>query len=72
MLLVKYSWIGLAIGLLIGAMTAAVFNHGYEMSDSVIGTGMLGAAAGWVIGNIIAGFTLMRRWLRGRRTGQDN
>jgi hypothetical protein len=63
----RYSLIGTATGLVVGAVSAAMLNPGYETSDSVIGSGVLGAVAGGVIGSCTAGVILTLRWLRGRR-----
>ncbi len=61
--------IGTLIGLLVGAVSAAVLNPG--SNDSLIGTSVLGAAVGGYIEVCTAVVTLVSCWLRGRRNRRD-
>lgn len=70
----RYVLIGLVTGLVVGAGSAFVLSLGYESSetsDSVIGTGVLGAAAGGSIGATIAVVRAICRWLRGGWASRD-
>lgn len=63
----RYPLLGSGIGLLAGAVSAFVLSPGYERSDSVIGTAVLGALAGYVIGLGAAAVTLALRHARNRQ-----
>jgi tetrahydromethanopterin S-methyltransferase subunit C len=57
------SWplVGLTIGGAIGAVWGLLGSGGYESVDSAIGTGLMGAVAGALIGALVA-VLANRRW----------
>lgn len=66
-LFLRFFLVGTAAGLMVGVITASLVSP--LNSDSVLGTGILGAAAGGIIGGCAAAVILTRRWLDQRGGG---
>lgn len=68
----KYTVVGLSTGLLVGAIGTYLQDVDHPNSDSVIGTGVLGALAGFIVGFVTAVITLALRRLRDRRASRSD
>lgn len=68
----KYTAVGLSTGLLVGAVGTYLQDVDHPNSDSVIGTGVLGALAGFLAGFLTAVITLALRRLQDRRASRSD